>query len=171
MARSITNRFASWLLLLGVVLGALLLGLPEASAAPRVDPYVAQYLKVKEPVTLPLDGSGAEQTFAVADFVQGKQLFEQNCLNCHVGGNTLPNPIVSLSLADLKIATPPRDTLKSLVTFIRLPMSYDGTEESYACREVPESWLSDAQVTNLAAFILRAAQEAPGWGNAIFSDK
>ncbi len=149
----------------------LLGGVPGAWAAPRPDPYVTQYLKVRAPVALPLNHSGAEQSFTVADFVQGKRLFEQNCLNCHVGGNTLPNPIVSLSLTDLQGATPARDTIESLVTFMRLPMSYDGTEESYACREVPESWLSASQVSTLAAFILRAAQEAPGWGNAVFSDK
>jgi photosystem II cytochrome c550 len=91
-------------------------------------------------------------------------LFAQNCINCHVGGTTLPNPIVSLSLASLQGATPPRDNINALVAYMREPFSYDGSEPIYWCRTVPESWMSQKTIENLAAFIVRAAQKAPAWG-------
>jgi photosystem II cytochrome c550 len=95
-------------------------------------------------------------------------LFEAHCKNCHVGGATLPDPLVSLSLEDLKDANPARDNINSLVAFQRKPMTYNGSEESFWCRPVPESWMSTAEVENLAAFVLRAAQKAPGWGTESF---
>jgi hypothetical protein len=57
------------------------------------------------------------QSFTALDLSAGKQLFESNCINCHVGGATLPNPRVSLSLADLRGASPPRDNIRALVQF------------------------------------------------------
>lgn len=141
---------------------------PIAQAA--VDPYVARYLRATEPVSLNVDGQGNTRLFSAADLTVGKQLFERNCQTCHVGGVTLPDPTVSLSLEALKGATPPRDTLDGLVAFVRQPMTYDGSEEALFCRRVPESWLSDAQVERLAGFILRAAQVAPGWGTETFQN-
>lgn len=47
-------------------------------------------------------------------------------------------------------------------------MTYDGSQESFWCREVPESWMPQEQVENLAAFVLTAAQKAPGWGTENF---
>lgn len=143
-----------------------LTGLPAWAAA--IDPYVFRYLDASEPVSLRLDSQNHTQDFSAVDLSQGKQLFEQNCLNCHVGGNTLPDPTVPLSLSALQGATPPRDTIASLVAYIRQPMTYDGSEASFLCQQVPESWMSNQEVENLAAFILRAAQKAPGWGNATF---
>lgn len=141
-----------------------------AWAANGIDGYVSQYLKATQPVSLPLDATGVSRNFTPVELTQGKRLFEENCKNCHVGGATLPNPLVSLSLKDLQGATPPRDTIASLVAFQRLPMTYDGSEESYWCREVPENWLTTEQLEELAAFILRAASVAPGWGTETFAD-
>jgi photosystem II cytochrome c550 len=145
-----------------------LLGAGSPAHAASIDPYVARYLDISEPVELPLDAAGATQSFSNIDVSRGKRLFEENCKNCHVGGATLPNPLVSLSLEALKGATPPRDTINSLVAFIRQPMAYDGSEETYVCREVSERWMGQAQVADLAAFILRAAQKAPRWGTSEF---
>ncbi|PSB28298.1 photosystem II cytochrome PsbV2 [Stenomitos frigidus] len=135
------------------------------------DAYVTRYLHVVEPVPLVLDEQGHTRLFAAEEMSTGKQLFERNCLNCHVGGATLPDPSVSLSLKDLQSATPRRDTISSLVAYLRQPMTYSGTEETFWCRQVPETWLSQAQVEKLAGFVLRAAQTAPGWGGALFPDK
>lgn len=77
-----------------------------ALAASGVDNYVIQYLKVTDTVELPLNDGGETKTFTAVDLTRGKRLFEENCKNCHVGGSTLPNPLVSLSLKDLKGATP-----------------------------------------------------------------
>ena len=160
LRRSLLVRY-----LLGIlVTGMLLLSTAQPVLAAALDPYVVRYLQAKEPVELELDGQGETRLFSVEDLSAGKRLFERNCLNCHVGGATLPDPMISLSLTKLKGATPPRDNVSSLVAFLREPRSYDGSEESFWCRQVPESWMPQEQVEKLAAFVLRAAQKAPGWG-------
>ena len=165
MQRSLWIR----LLVLVIAIGSLFTSVLPAYAAS--DGYVTRYLRVTEPIPLVLDEQGNTRLFAAEELSAGKQLFERNCLNCHVGGATLPDPTVSLSLTTLQGATPRRDNVSSLVAYFRQPMTYDGTEEAFLCRQVPESWLSQAQVESLAGFVLRAAQTAPGWGGAIFQDE
>jgi len=140
----------------------------SSPADAAVDNYVRRYLDAREPVSLDVDGQGQTMQFSAADLSAGKQLFETHCLNCHVGGATLPDPTVSLALNTLAGATPPRDNIKGLVNFLREPMTYDGSEPSFWCRQVPESWMPKAQIEKLAAFVLRAAQKAPGWGTSDF---
>ncbi len=142
--------------------------LVSSPAYAAVDTYVRRYLQVTEPVSLDVDGHGQTAQFSGEDLSAGKQLFETHCLNCHVGGATLPDPTVSLSLKTLNGATPPRDNINGLVSFLREPMTYDGSEPSFWCREVPESWMPQEQIEKLAAFVLRAAQKAPGWGTSEF---
>ena len=139
---------------------------PVQAASP--DPYVTRYLRATEPVPLELNAQGETRLFSPTELSEGKRLFEENCKNCHVGGVTLPNPLVSLSLETLKGANPPRDTIDDLVAFLRQPMTYDGTEEALECRQVPEVWMNRAQVENLSAFVLRAAQKTTGWGTERF---
>ena len=136
--------------------------------AGAIDPFVLRFLDAKEPVSLPVNMQGQMQSFSGVDLSEGKRLFEENCKNCHVGGTTLPNPTVPLSLDALAGAIPPRDTIDSLVTFLRQPMSYDNTEEAYLCRQVPETWMPQAEIEKLVAFVLRSAQKAPGWGSTSF---
>jgi photosystem II cytochrome c550 len=140
----------------------------QPSWADTVDPYVRRYLSREEPVALKLNPEGQTRLFSATHLSNGKHFFEENCKNCHVGGSTLPDPTAPLSLEALQAATPPRDDILSLVAFLRQPMTYDGTEETYSCRQVSESWLSDEEAENLAAFILRSAEKAPGWGNTTF---
>lgn len=146
-----------------VCLGLVMISLPAYAA----DKYIANYLKVTEPIPLVLDDQGNTRLFSPEELTAGKKQFEQSCLTCHVGGATLPNPAVPLSLKALQGASPPRDTIDRLVEFMRNPMLYDGSEESFECRKVPESWLSQNEVESLAGFILRAAQKAPGWGDSL----
>ena len=155
------RRFLIMLAIVWVVL------LPSSPAIAAVDPYVARFLRVSEPISLDFDRSET-RSFSPAQLSQGKQLFQSSCIGCHVGGSTLPDPLVSLSLEKLKGANPPRDNISSLVAYLRHPMTYDGSEETYNCREVSESWMSRQEVENLAAFILTAAQKAPGWGTESF---
>jgi photosystem II cytochrome c550 len=145
----------------------LLVGVTPVSAA-NLDPYVLRYLEVGEPVPLSMNSQGETRSFSAANLSNGKRLFEDSCKNCHVGGATLPDPLVSLSLEALRGATPPRDNIENLVAYLRQPMSYDGTEESYGCRQISESWLDQGQIEDLSAFVLRAAQKAPGWGITSF---
>ncbi|MBF2084101.1 MAG: photosystem II cytochrome PsbV2 [Thermoleptolyngbya sp. C42_A2020_037] len=161
----IRRLVVGWLVI-GCWMGAIAL-LPQGAIAGPVDPYVARFLYASEPVELPLDAD-TTQPFSAIDLTAGKRLFEENCKNCHVGGSTLPNPTVPLSLSALKGATPPRDTINSLVAFLRSPTTYDGSEEALECRRVSEDWMNQAQVEKLSAFILRSAQKAPGWGTADF---
>ena len=154
--------FVCFLLGMLIVLPLVLLAPQPVLAAG--DSYVTRYLKVSEPVPLELDAQGHTRLFSAEDFSAGKQLFQQNCLNCHVGGATLPDPTISLSLTALEGATPKRSDINSLVAYLRQPMTYDGSEETFWCRQVPESWMPQTEIENLAAFVLRAAQKAPGWG-------
>jgi photosystem II cytochrome c550 len=160
MLKSICFRWlgAILLLLFSIVI------VPEQAQAVEVDAYVLRYLKASEPISLPLNQDGESRSFTANNLSSGKRLFEENCKSCHVGGATLPNPLVSLALKDLKGATPPRDTIGALVAFQREPMTYDGQDFGFGCREVSERWLTTEQLENLAAFVLRAAEVAPGWG-------
>lgn len=141
---------------------------PASAAA--IDPYVSKYLQATEPVELDFNDRGETKLFSAEDLSFGKGLFGKNCLNCHVGGSTLPDPRVPLSLEALKGATPPRDNISALVAYQRQPTTYDGGYDNFWCREVPESWLPTEQLEKLSAFILRAAQKAPGWGTDSFED-
>lgn len=128
------------------------------------DPFIRRYFDARQPVEIPLDEKGNTRAFTGEDFVDGKALFEQSCVNCHVGGITVQYPTVSLSLDALKGATPPRDHINNLVAYMRDPVSYDGTDFNFWCRQVSESWMSEAEIEKLAAFILRAAEKVPNWG-------
>lgn len=161
------NRLA-WIrgicLLTIIWLGMALVSFPAHAA----DAYIARYLQVTEPIPLALNDQGRTRSFSLQELTAGKKLFEQNCLSCHVGGSTLPDPSVPLSLKALQGATPPRDTITRLVAYLRHPMTYDGSEETFSCRKVSENWLSQAEVETLSGFVLRAAQKAPGWGTDQF---
>ncbi len=132
--------------------------------AANSDRYLVRFLHVTAPVDLALNENGETRSYSPEALTRGKELFENSCLNCHVGGATLPDPQVSLSLPKLKGATPPRDNINSLVAYLRKPMVYDGSSETFWCRQVPESWMNQDQIESLAAFVLTAAQKAPGWG-------
>lgn len=139
-----------------------------SAQAANIDPYIGRYLHITEPIALDMDGKGNTRLFSPLELSAGKQLFENNCINCHVGGATLPDPQVSLSLQTLKGANPSRDRINALVTFMRQPMTYDGSQETYWCRQLTPNFLSQEQVESLAAFVLTAAHKAPGWGTENF---
>lgn len=161
MLRQLFRSTRCLLLVLFIYLSLFTVSSPAQAA---IDKYVRQYLRVIEPISMDLDGKGQTKEFSPEDLSAGKELFQNHCLNCHVGGATLPNPTESLGLAKLAGATPPRDNINGLVAFMREPMTYDGTMESFFCRRVPETWMPQEQIEKLAAFVLRAAQKAPGWG-------
>ena len=152
-----------------LILGIVFLTMITASPAEAVpDPYIAQYLKVQpdEVAVMAKNSSGTTQNFDYAALVQGKELFSQNCQTCHVGGATLTRPELPLSLVALQGATPSRDTIDALVKYMRYPLGYDGEDDNYSCREIKQSWLSDPEVEAIAAFVLRAAEKAAGWGTS-----
>src|SRR4028118_526993 len=67
----------------------------SSPAHAAVDNYVKRYLQAVEPVSLDVDSQGQTALFTAEDLSAGKELFETHCLNCHVGGATLPDPAVS----------------------------------------------------------------------------
>jgi photosystem II cytochrome c550 len=152
--------FFSFLLIL--VVASPLGGGSPANAA-KVDPYFARYLRITEPVEIQQDDQGQTQRFSLADLSIGKRLFDENCKTCHFGGTTLPNPIVSLGLPILKGATPPRDNVKALVAYLRQPMAYNNSESIDLCRQIPETWLPNADVERLSAYVLTRANRDPRW--------
>jgi len=59
---------------------------------------------------------------------RGKRLFNNTCSTCHAGGITKTNPNVGLDIEALSLATPPRNTIESLVDYIKNPTTFDGLE-------------------------------------------
>jgi photosystem II cytochrome c550 len=57
---------------------------------------------------------------------RGKRLFNNACGTCHVGGLTKTNPNVGLDAESLSLASPPRDNVTSLVSYMKEPLTYDG---------------------------------------------
>lgn len=135
-----------------------------ARAAQKIDPDVQRYLISDGVATVKYDDSGATADYSAVELTRGRDVFMENCAYCHANGLTLPYPEVSLTVEDLAGATPPRDNVTAFVDYLRYPMTYDGSEETFWCREVPESWLARDQVEELAAFALRSADVVPGWG-------
>lgn len=155
--------------LLCFLAAVLILVLPTNTAlAATNDRYLVRFLHVTEPIDLQVNEKGETRSYSPESLLRGKELFTTNCITCHVGGATLPDPQVSLSLKKLQGATPPRDNINALVAFLRQPMVYDGSTETFWCRQVPESWMSQDQIESLSAFVLTAAQRAPGWGTDQF---
>ncbi len=161
--RTIRLFLISLLCLVGLVLYP-----APVHAAP--DHYVTEFLKATGPVQISLNEQGETKQFTPEQLAEGKELFKDSCINCHVGGATLPNPAVSLSLKALDGATPPRSNLDGFVAYMREPMTYDGSDINFLCRQVTENWLPRAELEKLGAFVLRAAEVAPSWGRETFDE-
>lgn len=59
---------------------------------------------------------------------RGKRLFISTCSLCHTGGITKTNPNVGLDQEALSLATPARNTIESLVDYMKNPTTFDGLE-------------------------------------------
>jgi photosystem II cytochrome c550 len=59
---------------------------------------------------------------------RGKRLFNNTCGTCHTGGITKTNPNVGLDIEALSLATPSRNTIESLVDYMKNPTTFDGLE-------------------------------------------
>ena len=78
--------------------------------------------------TVAKDNSGQTITLTTEQVKRGKRLFNQTCGACHLGGITKTNPNVGLDPEALSLATPRRDSVDSLIDFMKNPTSYDGLE-------------------------------------------
>lgn len=78
--------------------------------------------------TVSLDSKGNSVVLTPEQVKRGKRLFNNACGTCHVGGLTKTNPNVGLDTESLSLATPPRDSVTSLVAYFKDPMTYDGLD-------------------------------------------
>jgi photosystem II cytochrome c550 len=78
--------------------------------------------------TVSLDAKGNSVVLTPEQVKRGKRLFNNACGTCHVGGLTKTNPNVGLDTESLSLATPPRDSVTSLVAYFKDPMTYDGLD-------------------------------------------
>jgi photosystem II cytochrome c550 len=79
--------------------------------------------------TIPLNDKGDTFVLSLQQVKKGKELFQFACAQCHAGGVTKTNQNVGLDPESLSLATPPRDTIASLVDYMKNPTTYDGEEE------------------------------------------
>lgn len=88
---------------------------------------IANALELDEDTrTVTLDAKGTSVVITPEQVKRGKRLFNNACGTCHVGGLTKTNPNVGLDTESLSLATPPRDSIISLVNYMKEPMTYDG---------------------------------------------
>jgi photosystem II cytochrome c550 len=78
-------------------------------------------------LTVPLNKT-KNVTLTLEQVKRGKRLFISSCSICHTGGITKTNPNVGLDTEALSLATPPRNTIESLVDYIKNPTTFDGLE-------------------------------------------
>ena len=76
--------------------------------------------------TVELDGSGKTSILTAEQVKRGKRLFNNSCAQCHNGGITKTNPNIGLDTDSLSLATPPRNSIVSLIDYMKNPTSYDG---------------------------------------------
>lgn len=78
--------------------------------------------------TVVADSSGKTVVLTPEQVKRGKRLFNATCGACHVGGITKTNTNISLDPEALSLATPRRDSIESLIDFMKNPTTYDGFE-------------------------------------------
>jgi len=78
--------------------------------------------------TIVVDSAGTTTVLNPEQVKRGKRLFNATCGACHLGGITKTNPNVGLDPEALSFATPRRDSVNSLVDFMKNPTTYDGLD-------------------------------------------
>jgi photosystem II cytochrome c550 len=89
-------------------------------------PSVSATELTKEIRTVPLNPTGDTITLSLKQVKEGKRLFNYACAQCHAGGVTKTDPNVGLDPEALDLATPKRNSVESLVSYMKDPTSYDG---------------------------------------------
>lgn len=112
-------------------------------------------------VSVPFDQNN-NITLQEEDIKKGKRLFNNTCASCHTGGITKTNPNVGLDIKSLNNATPPRNTIISLIDFMENPKTYDGLEsiaETHPSIKSADIYpkmrsLTDGDLYSIASYIL-----------------
>ncbi|NJM45687.1 MAG: cytochrome c-550 [Alkalinema sp. RU_4_3] len=89
-------------------------------------PSVGATELTKEIRTVPLNPAGDTITLSLKQVKEGKRLFNYACAQCHAGGVTKTDPNVGLDPEALELATPKRNSVEALVSYMKDPTSYDG---------------------------------------------
>ncbi len=76
--------------------------------------------------TVQLEQDGQIVILTPEQVKRGKRLFNNTCAQCHNGGITKTNPNIGLDPESLSLATPSRNSIASLVDYMKNPTSYDG---------------------------------------------
>lgn len=79
--------------------------------------------------TVQKNAAGDTVVLTLEQVEQGKRLFNNVCSQCHNGGITKTDPNVGLEPESLALATPPRNSVESLVDYLKNPTTYDGQIE------------------------------------------
>jgi photosystem II cytochrome c550 len=78
---------------------------------------------------VPLNVAGDQITLSTKQLTQGQQKFNSSCAQCHLDGTTKTNPSIDLSPTTLAFATPSRNTVESVVDYLKNPTTYDGLQD------------------------------------------
>jgi photosystem II cytochrome c550 len=123
--------------------------------------------------TVVADSSGRTVVLTPEQVKRGKRLFNTTCGACHVGGITKTNTNISLDPEALSLATPRRDSMDSLIDFIKNPTTYDGFEsiaETHPSIKSADIYprmrsLTDEDLTAIAGHILLQPKvQGEKWG-------
>nr|YP_009394250.1 cytochrome c553 [Leptosiphonia brodiei]ARW62812.1 cytochrome c553 [Leptosiphonia brodiei] len=85
------------------------------------------------------------------DLDAGEQIFTQNCVSCHAGGNNLINPDATLSLVDLK-----KNSRDNLPAIIKQVTNGGNGMTAFSGR------LSEEDIFNVANYVFNQAK-TDGW--------
>lgn len=99
--------------------------------------------------TVKLNEQGEQVTLSLKQVKEGKRLFNYACAKCHTGGVTKTDFNVGLGPNDLALATPPRDSIASLVDYMKHPTTYDGETNISELHPATESADIFAEMRNL----------------------
>lgn len=123
--------------------------------------------------TVVADSSGKTVVLTPEQVKRGKRLFNTTCGACHVGGITKTNTNISLDPEALSLATPRRDSIESLIDFMKNPTTYDGFEsiaETHPSIKSADIYprmrsLTDEDLTAIAGHILLQPKvQGEKWG-------
>lgn len=76
--------------------------------------------------TVKLNEAGNTIVLTNKQYKKGQKKFVADCSKCHKAGATKSNPNVTLSLASLEGAEPPRDSIEGIIDYLEHPTYYDG---------------------------------------------
>jgi photosystem II cytochrome c550 len=122
--------------------------------------------------TVKATDAGETVTLSLQQVQEGKRLFNDACAQCHAGGRTKTDPNVGLSPDTLAGATPPRDSIASLIDYMNNPTTYDGETEISELHPSTKSAdiypemrnLTEDDLEAIAGHILMQPKILEGWG-------